>query len=107
MDVAHSSRLGVAIIAVALVPSFCLAQAVPDQGGPQPFATSQIQLSASAQQYQVVLLQQNAAFNGTFAFSPNDMTADIATSGMTAGVFAAQLEGQLLIGQFATLNVES
>src|SRR5258708_2552452 len=93
------------VVGLALSSS-CLAQMTPNQAAPPQIGTSQIQLAVNAQQYRVLLVQSNATLTGTFAFSPTGMTAEAAAGGMSGGLFAAELQGQLFIGQFMSLDFD-
>jgi len=91
---------------LAITSSSCFAQMTSNQAVQPQIGTSQIQLAASAQQYQILLVQSNGVLTGTFAFSPTETTAEAAVGGMSGGLFAAELQGQFFIGQFMSLDFD-
>jgi hypothetical protein len=83
----------------------CLAlMAVPvvGQDGQDGNTIGAVQASAN-EKFQVLLLQSSSVMNGSFAFGDGVG----AIPGMTSGSFGAELEGQVLLGQFADLNFGS
>jgi hypothetical protein len=82
----------------AALAALALSVALPQT---QSSAVAQNQaIVASQQQFQVTLLQNNLTVGGTFMFATDTVNAD----GTTSGTFAANVEGQLLVGRFVALD---
>jgi hypothetical protein len=89
MDAIRQCSLSVACLALMAVPVV----------GQDEMAIPVAQTSAS-EKFQVVLLQSNLVMNGSFAFGEGMGTIPE----MTTGTFGAELEGQVVMGQFANLS---
>jgi hypothetical protein len=89
-----------ALVALILFPALPEAQNSALAQGPVVMQAQGPAVVATQQQFQVTLVQNNLALGGTFMFATDTANAD----GTTSGTFAANVEGQLLVGRFVALD---